>query len=66
VTPRLLSIVNNVFDPGIRAAVKDDWSVDTGATIILTNNFEALHEPTVHSRPRPIYLATNAVGGTVA
>jgi hypothetical protein len=66
VTPRVLSIVNNVFDPGIRAAVKDDWSVDTGATIILTNNFEALHEPTVHSRPRPIYLATNAVGGTVA
>jgi hypothetical protein len=66
VSPRLLSITNNVFDPGIPVINRNAWSADSGATIILTNDLSALHEPTYYERPAPIYLATNAVGGTVA
>jgi hypothetical protein len=66
VAPRLLSVTNNVFDPGIQAFERDDWSADSGATIVLTNKLSALHEPTYYDKPVPIYLATNAVGGTVA
>jgi transposase InsO family protein len=66
VPPRLLSITNNVFDPGIPVIDRNAWSADSGATIILTNDLSALHEPTYYEKPAPIYLATNAVGGTVA
>jgi transposase InsO family protein len=66
VSPRLLSITNNVFDPGIPVINRNSWSADSGATIILTNDLSALHEPTYYEKPAPIYLATNAVGGTVA
>jgi hypothetical protein len=63
---QILSVTNNVFDPGIRSCSKDDWSADSGATIILTNDLSALHEPNVFTEPQPIFLATNAMGGTVA
>jgi hypothetical protein len=63
---QILSGTNNVFDPGIRSYSKDDWSADSGATIILTNDLSALHEPNVFTEPQPIFLATNAMGGTVA
>ena len=63
---RLLSITNSVFDPGIRSSARDVFCADSGATITLTHNFAALHEPTVFSKPKPIFLATTAVGGTVA
>lgn len=44
----------------------DTWIIDSGATISLMNQVEALHEPTVFAEPKPIYLAIDAVGGTVA
>jgi hypothetical protein len=49
--PRILSIVNNGKKPDVRGAQKDEWLADTGATIALTNDLGALHEPTYDDKP---------------
>ena len=64
--PTSLSITQNVYDPGIGGFGRHTWHEDSGATIMLVNQLEYLYEPTYLPEPSPIYLATDAVGGTVA
>jgi transposase InsO family protein len=64
--PMSLSITQNVYDPNFGGFGRHTWHEDSGATIMLVNQLEYLYEPTYLPEPSPIYLATDAVGGTVA
>jgi transposase InsO family protein len=65
-TSRIASATAQSCDASGAAILRESWAVDGGATIMLTHNLEALHEPTLYPDPLPILLATSAVGGTVA
>ena len=66
VTPTVLSISQNVYTHAHDTSGKDVWNEDSGATIVLTNDVDLLHEPEFFAEPQPIHLATEAVGSTIA
>ena len=62
---RHYAVSHNILDRTLGKAPMHSWLVDSGASVHLVNDPALLHNPTVHSKPIPLHLATSDATGSI-